>query len=178
MSDYLKHLIEDNQLLLLKELEAIVTDDYVFFLRGPLSQWAHSDFYQDDLKFNCCEQYMMYQKAILFEDHDLAKAIYQSTSPSEQKKLGRKVKNFEESVWIKHRKIIVFKANFLKFSQISYFRQLLLATSHRTLVEVNPHDRIWGIGLGIHDPEIYYPEKWKGQNLLGRILMRVREWIG
>ena len=43
------------------------------------------------------------------------------------------------------------------------------------LVECNPHDRVFGVGLSINSPDALIPEKWKGTNLLGRILVSVRE---
>ena len=36
-------------------------------------------------------------------------------------------------------------------------------------------DRKWGIGIDIHDPDRLIVSKWRGKNLLGRILMEVRE---
>ena len=38
-------------------------------------------------------------------------------------------------------------------------------------------DRIWGIGLSMKDEDRFCTDKWKGQNLLGQILMRVRDEI-
>lgn len=37
------------------------------------------------------------------------------------------------------------------------------------------YDKIWGIGIHIND--IYDQEKWKGQNLLGKALMEVRDYL-
>ena len=36
-------------------------------------------------------------------------------------------------------------------------------------------DRIWGIGLSMKDEDRFCMDRWKGQNLLGKILMRVRK---
>ncbi|KAI1268730.1 hypothetical protein F5Y18DRAFT_165128 [Xylariaceae sp. FL1019] len=53
------------------------------------------------------------------------------------------------------------------------FRDVLLATGDRELVEASPMDRIWGIGFGAQDaPKCR--ERW-GLNLLGKCLMDVRE---
>ncbi|KAI0543701.1 hypothetical protein F4679DRAFT_90377 [Xylaria curta] len=53
------------------------------------------------------------------------------------------------------------------------FRDVLLATGTRELVEASPFDRIWGIGFGAKDAG-NRRGKW-GLNLLGKCLMEVRE---
>ena len=40
---------------------------------------------------------------------------------------------------------------------------------------VYPTDTIWGIGMEASDPNSTSPAKWKGKNLLGKALMRVRD---
>ena len=54
-------------------------------------------------------------------------------------------------------------------------RKALLATGGAILAEASPHDRIWGIGLSADDPKAVRPDQWQGQNLLGRILMEIRD---
>lgn len=53
----------------------------------------------------------------------------------------------------------------------------LLATKGTTLVEASPVDKIWGIGLDAKDPLAQNRRTWKGSNLLGEILTRVRTQI-
>lgn len=53
-------------------------------------------------------------------------------------------------------------------------RQILLGTGDRIIVEASPYDRIWGVGLSENDDDLY-AGNWKGQNLLGKALMEVRE---
>ena len=62
-----------------------------------------------------------------------------------------------------------------KFTQNPELLQLLRATAGTTLVEASPYDRIWGIGLAAGDPPRQDPTQWRGQNLLGQILTRLRD---
>ena len=50
-----------------------------------------------------------------------------------------------------------------------------LGTDDHVLVEASPYDRIWGIGLKATDDMAKHPDTWQGQNLLGFILMDVRD---
>lgn len=45
------------------------------------------------------------------------------------------------------------------------------------LAEASPHDKVWGIGMNAFDPGVERHECWGGQNLLGKILMYVRNKI-
>ena len=51
----------------------------------------------------------------------------------------------------------------------------LKATKESLLAECAVGDKIWGIGLSMHDPDRMDVAKWKGKNLLGFSLMKVRE---
>ena len=44
------------------------TDRFVLFWNGPFSQWYPSKFTIDGIEYNCCEQYMMAKKALMFGD--------------------------------------------------------------------------------------------------------------
>lgn len=70
------------------------------------------------------------------------------------------------------------KLSFLsKFSQNKKLKEQLLRTFPRTLVEASPMDRIWGIGLAKDDHRAWNKQTWRGQNLLGEVLTRVRNNI-
>ena len=49
--------------------------------------------------YNCAEQYMMAEKASLFEDWKSREEILRAGTPREQKALGRRVAGFEEDAW-------------------------------------------------------------------------------
>lgn len=139
------------------------------------SNWHPCSFTFHDVTFNCGEQFMMYAKAMLFDDHVTAEAILSSTSPREQKRLGRSVRGFDEARWITAREKIMFVGCREKFRQNEALAIALRATGTSVLVEASPYDRIWGVGLGEQDPRIADPSAWLGLNLLGKALMHVRD---
>ncbi len=49
-----------------------------------------------------------------------------------------------------------------------------METDTKTLVEASPVDIIWGVGIHEKDDAILDESNWKGQNLLGKVLMKVR----
>lgn len=147
------------------------------FHSGPFSQWASSNFTDPDtgIVYSNCEQYMMHQKALLMGDVVSATKILQVSNPGSVKALGRKIKPWSEKLWKNHRSHIVYKGNLLKFSQNPQLFDILKKTKGCILAEASPKDTIWGIGLHRSDPRVQDPKLWKGTNLLGQALMKVRE---
>jgi ribA/ribD-fused uncharacterized protein len=144
-------------------------------IKTCLSQWWKSDFSIETDEYCCMEQYMMAEKAKLFEDKDVLEEIMKSRYPKQIKELGRKVRNFDDEVWKKKRYSIILNGNYSKFIQNDGLKQFLLQTKNRVIVEASPYDRIWGIGMSADDKAINNPLEWKGQNLLGFALMEVRD---
>lgn len=144
---------------------------------GYLSNWYLSEFIIDDITFSSMEQYMMYEKAILFHDQETAEKILQTDNVAEIKALGRTVQNFDDTVWGQSREEIVYKGVFEKFRQNPELRKRLERTGEEVIAECAVKDKIWGIGLSMKDEDRFCVERWKGQNVLGKILMDVRKDI-
>ena len=148
---------------------------------GYLSNWYPSPFEKDGISFAHMEQYMMYQKALQFQDTEIAQQILQTDNPGKVKALGRSVRNYVDSRWSAVRQLSAHHAVSVKLGLLEKFRQNqsllqeLLATAPHLLAECAVHDRIWGIGLSMTDSDRFSPEKWRGQNLLGYTLMQVRD---
>ncbi|KLI13058.1 NADAR family protein [Brachyspira hyodysenteriae] len=153
------------------------TNDKKEVTKSSLSQWYIKDFRDNDLVFNCMEKYMMYNKALLFDDKDIANEILNNNQPKAIKELGRKVKNFNDELWDKMKYKIVFTGNYYKFSQNTDLRNFLISTKNKVLVEASPYDKVWGIKMKYDDENIENPFYWKGENLLGFALMEVRDEI-
>jgi len=169
---------------LLKELSLGKKLKYIFFwghqneskaiTKSCFSQWYQSPFEENGIRYLTAEHYMMYAKAVLFDDLNVAKKVLVAKTPGEAKVLGREIQGFDEELWLSHRFEIVVKGNLAKFSSDPRLAEFLLNTGNRVIVEASPVDSIWGIGLAQDNPLIETPENWQGLNLLGYALMEVR----
>lgn len=148
------------------------------FISGYLSQWYPSPFTINNVKYPTAEHYMMAEKARLFNDQETLDLILKSTSPKVAKSLGRKVKNFDDKIWMKEARRIVFEGNLAKFQQNPELLKELLATDDQVLVEANQYDKIWAVAMKSDNPNISDPAKWKGTNWLGQVAMGVRVKLG
>ncbi len=144
--------------------------------KSCLSQWFDRGFIINDIKYKNAEQYMMAKKALLFCDKEIFNKIMNISDPHSVKKLGRKIKNFNEKVWNQNCENYVYEANMAKFSQNEDLKEFILSTTG-LLVEASPYDKIWGIGLSASDKRALNVETWKGLNKLGYILTKVRNDI-
>lgn len=134
----------------------------------------------EEVTFPTAEHWMMFQKAILFNDTDIAREILEtpgttSTDMAYIKSLGRKVKGFEDATWVANRERIVLEGNLLKFRQIEELKAKLLDTGDKVIVEASPRDRIWGVGFGEKNA-LNQRDRW-GLNLLGKALQETRRII-
>lgn len=162
------------------------TDTHVFFWGGEFSNWYDCQFKYKGLTFYNSEQAFMWEKAMYFEDKEIAEKILNTPDPKENKKLGRKVKNFNPELWMVVSYPIMVAVNMAKYYQgqksneTKYFKSrraktALLDTGDKILVEASPYDKIWGIGLGSDNDDCLDEAKWQGMNLLGKALMEVRK---
>lgn len=111
---------------------------------GYMSNWWISNFVVNGMIFNCVEQYMMWRKAMLFGDIEVA------------------------SNWDAIKESVVYTGCHAKFSQNAELREKLLSFDEDSIfVECSPNDSIWGIGLDASNTDSDDMSKWRGSNLLG-----------
>lgn len=141
--------------------------------------WTFSNWYKQSYTgengqtYSCSEQEMMHHKALLFNDTKTAELILQSDDPKQIKALGRQINGYRDKDWVAVRAEIVYKAVRAKFLQHSDLTEALLNTGDRYIAEAADYDRVWGIGFSAANADAN-KEAW-GENLLGEILMGVRE---
>lgn len=161
------------------EQEKSMSNFYISPIKAKLQDVENSEH-----TFDCSEQLFMYRKASFFKDYDIAELILENgKNPSECKRLGRFVMGYVDSEWDKVRYNYMYEAVYAKFSQNPILKMYLLETGNSIIVETSPFDDVWGIMLSKylvngHLDETYAWEnvrKWQGQNLLGFVLMEVRD---
>lgn len=153
------------------------------------SQWYEGvHFAVNGRTYITAEQYMMSEKALLFQDVYHYSLIMEEASPKKCKDLGRLVQGFDEEKWDKALREIIFHGNLAKFQSDIELVAALLDTENAILVEASPYDGIYGAGLADNDlldssgnlkiP----PQKWKNPkdgsqstNHLGFVLMGIRD---
>ena len=143
---------------------------------GCFSNWYPAGFEYEGRYFDNSEQFMMYHKVMMFGKDELAEQIMQTSDPAVCKKIAKqKFPEFDADLWDKACQEIVKRGVKAKFAQKEDIRKVLLGTGNALLAECSPYDKKWGIGIDIGDPDRLNIAKWKGRNLLGKVLMEVRE---
>ena len=149
-----------------------------FGKQSPLSNHHPAPFKLENLKYNCTEQFLMKEKALLFDDEITAHKIMVSSDPVEQKRLGKTVERspkYSDRIWHNHAPKVMEKALQAKFVQNPSLGDWLLETGDKLLVE-GTRDKFWGIGLHLQHKNILVPAAWPSDsvNTMGKLLMKTR----
>lgn len=157
-----------------------MTTTYTFFWKptdsyGEFSQWYMHNVTIDGITYNCAEQYYMAEKARLFKDAAALTRIMSTTSPKEQRLIGRQVKGFDPVTWGQCRDSVLYSINLAKFKQSRGLMEKLMSTGDSVIAEASPYDRICGIGYD-KVSAIGNISTW-GKNKLGVALIAVRSHL-
>lgn len=143
------------------------TEDTVYFFSGafdPLNNFsAHTVKIWGKTFFTV--EHAFHWKKFETTEPELAQKIMEAGSPWLAKKLSRTSDN-KRNDWEDVRVSIMLEIVSAKAEQHQDMREVLLATGKKTIVENSPVDGFWGCG-----------EDGKGENQMGKVLMRVREDI-
>ena len=139
----------------------IFDNEYAF-----LSNFYESPFEVDGITYPTVEHFFQAMKS---KDVEGRKKIAAAPTPGKAKRLGRTIelrKDWEEI------KVAVMKFGLAQKFRIPELREKLLATGNEELIEGNfYHDNIWGNCLCAEC------QNKPGRNMLGMLLMKVREEI-
>jgi ribA/ribD-fused uncharacterized protein len=141
------------------------TDEAVYFFThafDPLSNWSAHQVKIWGKTFPTVEHAFQYRKFADAEP-DIAQQIFDAPSPYLAMKIARKYKDKTPGPWREQRIDVMTEIIHAKADQHQDFKDCLLATRDKTIVENSPWDDFWGCGAN-----------QKGQNQMGKILMVVR----
>ena len=128
---------------------------------GEFSNFAAFSFTLDGERWPTSEHYFQAQK---FEDEAYRQKVRKANSPMLAARLGRDRKQKLRRDWESVKVGIMRAAVLAKFTQHEELQALLLSTGQAKLVEHTENDDYWGDG-----------GDGSGKNMLGRILMQVRD---
>jgi hypothetical protein len=128
---------------------------------GCFSNFSPHGFKFDGLYWYTSEHYFQAQK---FVGTPHAEQIRLVKAPKEAARMGRERTRPLRQDWEKVKDDIMRKAVLGKFKTHADIRDILLSTSNEEIVENSPIDFYWGCG-----------SDGSGKNMLGKILMEVRE---
>ena len=138
------------------------------------SNFHPAEFSFNGIRFHSSEQYIQYQKAKLFGDLQASTKILESEAPLEAKKLAKDIDAFDYRQWKEHACKVCEPGILAKFLQNPKLMEKLLSTGDKELVECS-YNTLWGCGKPLQDSSCLIKDTWNGDNLLGQILMSVRE---
>lgn len=128
---------------------------------GQFSNFAPFPINLDGERWPTSEHYFQAQK---FDDDAYRQKIRKDNSPAQAARLGQDRKQKLRLDWENVKVGIMREAVLAKFTQHEELRTLLLSTGDAKIVEHTDNDDYWGDG-----------GDGSGRNMLGRILMEVRE---
>ena len=102
----------------------------------------------------------------------IALKIHAAKDPSLQKKLGNAIQG-NLNAWYKSAADIVLPAISAKFHQNPQLATHLTNTGKRTISEATV-DKFWGNGIQLNNMNIFDQNQWKGDNVMGNLLMKIR----
>ena len=149
---------------------------YFFGIDSYLSNFHPCTIKYNSLTFKSSEQFYQYHKCLEFGDDARAEMIYQAKTPGKAKSLVYGLNKFKEEVWMPKTRQVMETACELKFTQNETLGELLKNTKG-TIVECNPSDTYFSCGLSKFNPNRTEESKWTGANVLGNVLMTLRDKI-
>jgi ribA/ribD-fused uncharacterized protein len=146
---------------------------------SPLSNFHSAKFSYENVVYESNEQYFQHQKAIENGDVEIARKILEAKDPLSCYKLGHNITIQNTDDWEKKSIDIMYRGLLATFQQNLHLKAFLISTGTTVILEANPRDKFWSIGLSINDKDIFKPEAWpeEGKNWLGKLLSKVRPHV-
>ena len=139
---------------------------------NPLSNFHVCFFEWNGIRFHSSEQFIQYQKAMLFKDQKTADLIMKCTTALECKQMASSVLNFSSMEWNSKAKELCKPGIKCKFQQNASLATTLIETGDKLLVE-SCYDKVWGTGKPLFEENCLDVSRCN-QGILGEILCEIR----
>lgn len=129
---------------------------------GELSNFFRCDFFLDDHKWMTVEHF--YQASKFLGNPCYMEKVRLANTPKIARQLGQSREAEIVKEWDDIKEKVMRKALRAKFLKTGKFKDLLLETGEKCIIEASPYDYYWGCG-----------SDGSGKNRLGELLMELRE---
>ena len=137
------------------------------------SNLHRAPFKMDNITYNSNEQYIQAGKASLFNDDRSHSRIMREKNPYRIKKLGSRIKGFNQETWKGACGGVAYKGLGAKFTQNEHLLGILRDTEGLKIAE-STIDNFWGTGLHLYDKNSLDPTSWKQEGLMCSLYDRLR----
>ena len=150
--------------------------EYIAF-HGEHSPWSNfhlSPFMLNGQQYHSAEQWIQFQKAMLFGDSHTANQILQSSMPQECKRLSHYIHRIDHEKWRNEGFDLCLDGLCAKFTKNKDLIAMLKTTEPKLLVEVS-NDRLWGAGIPLKDSQVLNDKRWNSKGWLSNMLTIIRD---
>jgi ribA/ribD-fused uncharacterized protein len=150
-----------------------------FSKNSKLSNHFSSNFHVDNTSYNCVEQYVVHQQAVVFKDEKASEQVMRMSDPGQMRNLSKSIPSDKErskadiQMWMETCPSVMLTGLYGKFSQDPDLKEILLATGEKTIIEAS-EDKFWGAGVRLKAVDVFDKDSWSGKNMLGQALMETR----
>ena len=127
-----------------------------------------------DQIFHSAEQWIQYQKCLMFDDSYTANLILKCESPLEAKRLSYKINGVDRTRWKTDGFEVCLDGLKEKFNQNPLLKLILATTKTKLLVEAST-DKVSGTGVGLRDNNVLKQNHWTGHGWLSKMLHQIRD---
>ena len=153
-------------------------EEIVFFKSGysPLSNfYPKAPFKIGEEEYKSVSHWVEANKARFCGDDETWEKIMETPSPAYAKILGNNISSENENDWPKQMYGVTKEGIQAKVQQNDVVKKLLLKTGTRAIAEASKYNKFWTIGVNIDDAATMDRSKWNGKNMMGKLLMKIRE---
>ena len=150
-------------------------DDHTIAFHGefsPFSNFHPSRFTVNHQSFHSSEQFLQYQKALMFGDSMVVNQILQCEHAYKAKRLGYHINGFDMKRWANDGYSLCLDGIQAKFHQNHDLLMMLKSTAPKTIVEATT-DKLWGTGISLCDHQSLNPDKWHNKGWMSTMLTEI-----